>query len=227
MVQNPSQDLSHLPICTHRSPKDTSKFSMRTSYDLFLPDDSMRVSFLLAAWLADASSRTLWAGRRQRRGLSVKALVQPDPSHTQQSGMVMLAVPSILTEDQMTSGNPAPSSCPAWLSAWLPPSPVSSHSPSGAQSREFKEEGASSARVPKAQLRDKRGQSTPRAWKEGKEGRREVGQGNWDRFKRILRKLIRPGSHFRNEVLNQLLIHNSSASARQRVWLTLMYSQFL
>jgi len=32
---------------------------MRTSYDLFLPDDSMRVSFLLAAWLAVASSRTL------------------------------------------------------------------------------------------------------------------------------------------------------------------------
>lgn len=50
---------SHLPTCTHRSPKETSKFSMRTSYDLFLPDDSMRVSFLLAAWLAVASSRTL------------------------------------------------------------------------------------------------------------------------------------------------------------------------
>lgn len=59
---------------------------MRTSYDLFLPDDSMRVSFLLEAWLADASSRTLQTGRTQR-GLNRKALVQPDPSHAQQSGI--------------------------------------------------------------------------------------------------------------------------------------------
>jgi len=138
----PSQDLS-LPTRTHRSPKDTSKFSMRTSYDLFLPDDSMRVSFLLAAWLADASSRTLRPGRRQRRRLDRKALVQPDPSHIQQSGMGMSEASSTLTEGQMTSGNPAPSSCPAWLSAWLPPSPVSWHSPSGARSRECKEKRAS------------------------------------------------------------------------------------
>lgn len=209
MVQNLRQNLSHLPTCTHRSPKDTSKFSMRTSYDLFLPDDSMRVSFLLAAWLADASSRTLRARRRQRRGLNRKAPVQSDPSQAQQNRMGIFEAPSMLTEDQMTSGNPAPFSCPAWLSAWLPPSPVSWHSPSGARNREFKEERASSAKAPKAQHQEKRAQSTLHAWKEGREGRREVGQKNWDRFKHILRKLIRPGSHFRNEVLNQLLIHNS------------------
>lgn len=204
----PSQDLSHLPTRTHRSPKDTSKFSTRTSYDLFLPDDSMRVSFLLAAWLADASSRTLRAGRRRRRGLNHKALVQPDPSHAQQSATGIPEAPSVLTEGQMSSGNPAPSSCPAWLSAWLLPSPVSWHSPSGAQSREFKEEKATSAKAPETQLQ-------------------EAGHGNWDRFKCVLKKLIRPGNQFRNEVLNQLLTHNGSASARQRVWLTLTYSHFL
>lgn len=186
------------PQCTHRSPKDTSKFSMRTSYDLFLPDDSMRVSFLLEAWLADASSRTLQTGRTQR-GLNRKALVQPDPSHAQQSGMGMFKVPSMLTEGQMTSGNPAPASCPAWLSAWLLPSPVSWHSPSGTQNRESEEERASSAKPPKAQLWEKKNQSTSQAWKKG----REEGQENWDRFKSILRRQIRPGSYLRNEVLNQ------------------------
>lgn len=56
----------------------------------------------------------------------------------------------------MTSGNPAPASCPAWLSAWLLPSPVSWHSPSGTQNRESEEERASSAKPPKAQLWEKK-----------------------------------------------------------------------
>lgn len=112
----------------------------------------------------------------------------------------MFKVPRILTQGPMTSGNPAPASCPAWLSAWLLPSPVSWHSPSGTQNREFEEERASSA---KAQLWEKKDQSTSQAWKKG----REEGQGNWDRFKHILRRLIRPGSYLRNEVLNQQLIH--------------------
>lgn len=166
--------MSHLPSCTHRSPKDTSKFSMRTSYDLFLPDDSMRVSFLLAAWLADASSRTLWAGRRQRRWLNRKALVQPDPSHAHQSGMGMFEVPSILTEGQMTSGNPAPSSCPAWLSAWLLPSPVSWHPPSGAQSRVFKEESIFS-KSPKSPTPGEERSINPSCL-EGREGGQEGGR---------------------------------------------------
>lgn len=52
------------PFLAYLSPKDTSKFSIRTSYDLFLPDDSKRLSFLLPAWLADASSKTLLKGDR-------------------------------------------------------------------------------------------------------------------------------------------------------------------
>ena len=174
MVRNPSQDLSHLPTCTHRSPKDTSKFSMRTSYDLFLPDDSMRVSFLLAAWLADASSRTLRAGRRQRMGLNRKAPVQPDPSHAQQNRMGMFEAPSILTEGQMTSGNPAPSSCPAWLSAWLPPSPVSWHSPSGAQNR-VKRRGSIFSKSPKSPTPGEKRSINPSCL-EGREGGQERGR---------------------------------------------------
>lgn len=89
---------------------------MRTSYDLFLPDDSMRVSFLLAAWLAVASSRTLQAGRRQGRGLSRKAQSKQISATRSRAGGVLEA-PSVLTEGQMALWNPSPSSYPAWLSA--------------------------------------------------------------------------------------------------------------
>lgn len=73
----------------------------------------MRVSFLLAAWLADASSRTLQVARKHIREINRKALVQTDHSHAQHNRMGMFEVLSILTEGQMTSGYPAPSSCPA------------------------------------------------------------------------------------------------------------------
>lgn len=74
------------PQLTHRSPKDTSKFSMRTSYDLFLPEDSMRVSFLLEAWLADASSRTLQTGRTQRGGSTGQLWYSPIPATLSRAG---------------------------------------------------------------------------------------------------------------------------------------------
>lgn len=92
---------------------------------------------------------------------------------------------------------------------------------------ECKDERGSSAKASKAQLQEKRDHATPHAWKEGRVGRRKVAQGTWDRLKHILRELIRPESHSRNQVLNQLLIHNSPASARQRVWMTRTYGQFL
>lgn len=39
-----------------------------------------------------------------------------------------------------------------------------------------------------------------------RESRRGTGQGNRDRLQHVLRKLIRPGSHFRTEVLNHAAV---------------------
>lgn len=86
---------------------------MRTSYDLFLPDDSMRVSFLLEAWLADASSRTLWTGRTER-GLNRKALLQPDPGHAQQSRDVQSALHTHTGPDDFRESRSSLLSCLAF-----------------------------------------------------------------------------------------------------------------
>lgn len=198
MVQIPSQGLSHAPsaLTAHRRTHRSSRCAHHTTCScLMTPCESP--SCWKLGWQMPPQGPCRQA---EHRGDSTgKLWYSQIPAMLSRAGWGCFKVPSMLTEGQMTSGNPAPASCPAWLSAWLLPSPVSWHSPSGTQNRESEEERASSAKPPKAQLWEKKNQSTSQAWKKG----REEGQENWDRFKSILRRQIRPGSYLRNEVLNQ------------------------
>lgn len=133
-----------------------------------------------------------------QRGLNRKALLQPDPSHAQQSRDVQSALHTHTGPDDFRESRSSLLSCLAFSLA----SAFSSFLAFTIWDTGQSWERAPSAKPPKAQLQEKKDQSTSQAWKRG----REEGQGNWDRFKHILRRLIRPGSYLRNEVLNQQLI---------------------